>query len=250
MRAILAGLTVVAMGVAGGAMSLAVGSSAQWVLVDVPSLNTFVRLTNETIAFVNDQQAWIAPVPFFPDLRGGIGLRLAQSLGGLLRVGLRVEMMSIEGGVQGAWATDETSHPVDIRLEAGLVALSAELGLALVPDFLLVTVSAGWGSSRIRYRCVFPRDLPTEWQLAFLPKAADEETAYTADGPVGGAAVQLTLPLGRGVSAGIEVGLRFAAPTVPRAGTAVLDLNADGMGDVVQFTGPWLGLTVRMEFSL
>lgn len=237
----------VVVGVAGSAASLSVASSAQWLLVDMPRLNVFVRLTNQTIAFVNERVG-SDPVPSLPELHHGVGLRLREAFGGILRLGLGVAVASLGTRTQGTWTAGGTSHPVDISLDAGLVSFCAEVGLALVPDILLVSVSAGWGISRVGYRCLFPQALPTDWSLPFLPRA--EEKTYTADGPVGTVSVQVSLPLGRGASAGFEVGFRLAGPTVPRAGATVLDLNADGLGDPVGFTGLWLGLTVRMEFSL
>lgn len=247
MRLIGAGLTVIAVATAAGATSVAVGSSAQWHFVEVPSLDTFVRLANQTIAFVNERTG-SAPVPALPALRQGVGLRLAETFGSTLRWGVHVAVASITTHVQGTWTVGGTPHPVEIGLDAALASVAAEVSLVLVPDILVVSVAAGWGSSRIGYRCVFPRALPTDWSLPFLPKA--EEKAYFGDGPLGALAVQLSLPLGRGASAGLEIGLRVSSPSVPRAGTTVLDLNADGMGDPVALSSLWLGLTVRMEFSL
>ena len=247
MRAILAGLVVAAVGVAGGATTLAVGSAAQWVFVDVPSLNTFIRLANQTIAFVNER-AGSEPVPPIPALGPGVGLRLSEAVGGVLRVGLQMAVANVGTRTQGTWTAEETSHPVDISLDVGFVAFAAELDLVLVPEILIVSASAGWGSARIGYRCVFPPTLPTDWSLPFLPEA--EDTTYTGAGPVGTVAVQVSLPLGPGASAGFEVGFRLTVPSVPRAGMGVLDLNADGLGDPVGFSGPWLGLTVRLEFIL
>ncbi len=247
MRMIGVGLVVLAVGVAGGAMSLSVGSSAHWVLFDLPSLNTFVRLANQTLAFVNER-AGGDPVPPIPELRHGVGLKLAEALGGVVRVGLQMAVASVNTRTQGSWTTGETSHPVDISLEASLVAFSIELSLVLVPDVLTAGVSVGWGSSRVIYRCAFPRTLPTDWSLPFLPK--NEDTTYTGSGPLGAIAVGLSLPVGQCISAGLEVGFRLAPAWVPTSGAAVLDLNADGLGDSVGFSGLWLGITVQMEFNL
>lgn len=247
MRTLAAGLAVCVAGVAGGAATLAVGSSAQWVVFELPSLNRFVRLTNQTIAFVNERVA-SDPIAHLPEIRHGAGLRLTESLGTTLRVGLQVVVASAGVRTQGAWTQGETDHSVDIALDAGLVAFLGEVALALVPDLLMVSVSAGWGAFRVSYRCVFPQTLPTDWSLPFLPKA--EDTPYTGSGPLGAIAVQLSLPVGRGESVGAEAGFRFASPRVLISGTSVLDLNADGLGDPIRFSGLWLGLTVRMEFNL
>ncbi len=238
---------MLAVATSGGAASLSVGSSAQWFLVSMPSLNQFVRLVNETVRFVNERVA-SDPVPLLRELTQGVGLRLTETFGGTLRVGLQMAMGNVTTRTQGAWASGGTSHEVSVALDAGLVAFMAEVALVLVPDILSVSISAGWGSSRLGHRCVFPATLPTDWSLPFLPKAEDK--TYTASGPVGTASVQVTFPLGRGASAGFEIGYRLAPPAVPRVGTVVLDLNADGLGDPVSFTGLWLGLAVRMEFDL
>lgn len=247
MRLLGVGLAVWVVCVAGGAMSLSIGSSAHWVLFDLPSLNQFVRLANQSLAFVNER-AGADPVPPIPELRHGVGLKLAEALGGIVRVGLQMAVASVNTRTQGSWTTGGTSHPVDISLEASLVAFSVELSLVLIPDVLTADVSVGGGASRVIYRCVFPRTLPTDWSLPFLPK--NEDTTYTGSGPLGAVAVGLSLPLGQGISVGLEVGFRIAPAWVPTSGSAVLDLNADGMGDPVGFSGLWLGVMVRMEFNL
>ena len=247
MRWIVAGLAVWVASVVGGAASLAVSSSAQWVLFDLASLNTFVRLANETLHFVNERVPG-EPVPFLPEIRHGVGLRLAETFGGLLRLGLSVSVVGANTRTQGTWAQGGTSHPVDIALEVGWAAFMIEVGVVLIPDVLALGISAGWGSYQVGYRSDFPRTLPTDWSLPFLPKS--EDVTYTGGGPGGMAAVQVTVPLGQGISAGIEAGFRVVPTSVPRAGSAVLDLNSDGMGDPVGFSGPWLGLTVRMLFNL
>ncbi len=247
MRLIGAGLAVVGVCVAGSAMSLSIASSAHGVWFDLPSLNQFVRLTNQTLAFVNERSGG-DPVPPLPELRHGVGLKLAEALGGIVRVGIQMAVTSVATRTQGAWTAGETSHPVDISLEASLVAFSVELSLVLIPDVLTAGVSVGGGVSRILYRSAFPRNLPTDWSLPFLPK--NEDTAYTGSGPLGTIALGLSLPLGQGIAVGIEAGFRVAPPWVPTSGSAVLDLNADGMGDPVWFTGLWLGVMVRMEFNL
>ena len=93
-----------------------------------------------------------------------------------------------------------------------------------------------------------PRTLPTDWSLPFLPK--NEDITYTGNGPLAAMSVGLSLPLGQGISVGLEAGFRLTPAWVPTAGSAVLDLNADGLGDAVWFSGLWLGVMVRMEFNL
>ncbi len=248
MRALVAGLALLAAGVVGGAATLGVGSSAQWVLLGMPTLSAFVRLTNQALVFVNERVEG-DPVPLLPELGTGVGFRLNETMGHTWRFGLQVAVAGASTRTQGSWEIGGgTSHPVDVSLDVGLATLGAELSLVLIPDLLAVTVSAGWGASRIAYRCVFPGTLPTDWSLPFLPAVGDK--TYTGGGPMGTVAVQLSLPLGRGTSAGLEVGFRLAPWGVPRAGTEVLDLNADGTGDAVGFTSMWLGLAVRMEFNL
>jgi len=246
MRLLGIGLAVWVGCVAGGAMSLSVGSSAHWVLFDLPSLNMFVRLANQTLSFVNERAE--GEVPPLPELRHGVGLKLAEALGGIVQVGLQMAVASVNTRTQGSWTTGAASHPVDISLEASLVAFAIELSLVLVPDVLTAGVSIGGGASRVIYRCVFPRALPTDWSLPFLPK--NEDTTYTGSGPLGAIAVGLSLPLRQGISVGLEAGFRISPVWVPTAGRAVLDLNADGLGDPVGFSGPWLGVMVRMEFNL
>lgn len=233
--------------VASSAMSLSIGSSAHWVLFDLPSLNQFVRLANQTLAFVNER-AGGDPVLSLPELRHGVGLKLAEALGGVVRVGLQMAVASVNTRTQGSWATGENSHPVSISLEASLVAFSVELSLVLVPDVLTAGISVGGGASRVIYRCAFPRTLPTDWSLPFLPK--NEDATYTGSGPLGAVAVGLSVPMGQGISVGLEAGFRVSPAWVPTAGPTVLDLNADGTGDPVGFSGLWLGVTVRMEFNL
>lgn len=248
MRAWVAGLALLAAGVGGGAATLGVGSSAQWVLFGMPAVNAFVRLTNQALAFVNERVE-SEPVPPLAEIGSGVGFQLSETMGGTWRLGLQVAVTGASTRTQGSWEIEGgTSQPLDVSLDVGLATLGAEFSLVLIPDLLTVTISAGWGASRIAYRCVFPSPLPTDWTLPFLPRVGDK--TYTGGGPMGTVAVQLALPVGRGTSAGLEFGFRLAPWGVPRAGTEVLDLNVDGTGDAVGLTSIWLGLTVRMEFNL
>ncbi|MCX7750527.1 MAG: hypothetical protein N2320_03085 [Candidatus Bipolaricaulota bacterium] len=235
-----------AWGISGTALTLGVGSSAHWVPLDLPALNSFVRLVNETVAFVNERVPG-EPVPPLAGLRHGVGLRIGQDLGELFRVGMS---MAVAGGgtaVRGAWSHGGSSHPVEVALDVGFVSLGLELGVTLA-DVLTVTLAAGWGQVRVSHRCAFPRTLPTDWTLPFLPK--NEDRTYTAGGFVGAVAAGLSLPVGGGARVGVEVGFRLAPLGVPRAGETVLDLNADGLGDPVVFTGIWLGVALRVELGL
>lgn len=231
---------------AGGA-TLSVGTAAQWILVDCPALNAFIRLTNQTVAFVNERVPG-GSLPPLPELRGGMGLRLSEDWGGTWRLGMELALATTSSRVQGAWTQEEQTHPVAVALEVSLVALGLDLGVQVVPDLLGVTLFMGWGLTRVGYRCDFPRTLPTDWSLPFLPKS--EDRMYTRGSPVGAVAVNLSFPLGRGASVGVELGFRFTPPGIPRAENVVLDLNADGLGDPVGFSGPWGGVAVRMEFNL
>lgn len=235
-----------AWGAGAWALTLGVGSSAQWLSLDLRSLNTFVRLANGTVAFVNERVTG-DPVPALPELRQGVGLRLGEDLGGAFRLGASVGVAGAGARVQGAWSQGGTSHPVEIALDVGFVGLGLDLRLTLA-DLLGVTLSAGWGQVRVGYRCVFPRTLPTDWSLPFVPKT--EERTYVAGGFVGSLALGAWLPLGGGVRAGVEVGFRFAPLGIPRAGGAVLDLNSDGLGDPVSFSGVWLGVALRVDLDL
>jgi len=248
MRTIMAGLAVLVAGSLGSGAALSVGSAAQWYLVAMPNLNTFVRLTNQTIAFVNERVVE-GEVPLLPELRHGIGLRFAQAWGETWQVGIEMALASVGTATRGAWTRGGVTHPVDMSLEAGLVAFAAEIALVLVPDVFAIGLSAGWGTARVVYRGAFPNTLPTEWSLPFLPRAETKKT-YTTHGPVGSAHARVSLPFGPGMAVGFEAGFRLATPGVPQAGTSVLDLNADGLGDPVNFSGLWLGLTVRIAFDL
>lgn len=242
-----AGIVLVLTAWGAGGATLSVGTAAQWVLVDFPALNAFVRLTNQTVAFVNERVPG-APLPSLPELRGGMGLRLSEGWGGTWRLGMEMALATTPSRVQGAWTREDQTHPVEVSLEVSLVALGLNLGVEVIPDLLGVTLSMGWGLTRVGYRCDFPRTLPTDWSLPFLPR--NEDRLYTGSSPVGAVAVHLFLPLGRGASVGLELGFRVTPPGIPRAGGVVLDLNADGLGDPVGFAGPWGGVAVRMEFNL
>lgn len=247
MRMIMAGLAVFVAGSLGSGASLSVGSAAQWYLVAMPNLNTFASLTNQTIRFVNERIEG-EDVPLLPELRHGIGLRFTEAWGETWQVGIETALVSVETTARGVWTRGEDTHPVDISLEVGLVAFAAEVALALVPDVIAIGLSAGWGITRVVYRGAFPNTLPTDWSLPFLPRV--ETKTYTTHGPVGSAYARVSLPFGPGMAVGFEAGFRLAPLGVPQSGTSVLDLNADGMGDPVNFSGLWLGLTVRIAFNL
>lgn len=241
MRTIRVGLAVLVAGSLGSAATLSVGSAAQWHVVAMPHLNSFVRLTNQTIAFVNDRIEG-EDVPPLPELRSGIGFRLTQAWGERWQVGFQLALVSAGTATRGGW----THGDMDISIEAGLGVLGAEVALALVPDVITVGLSAGWGVARVVYRGEFPNTLPTEWSLPFLPRPGVR--TYTAQGPVGSAYARVWLPIRPGVAVGFEVGSRVAPLGIPRAGVTPLDLNADGLGDPVDFSSLWLGLTVRIAF--
>lgn len=248
MRTILTALAVMLLGTLSGAGALHVESGAYWLRAPLPALNTFVLLTNQTLAFVNERVPEGEDVPLLPPLETGLGLRLSEAWGDPWRLGIQVVLGHVETRTRGLWRRGATEHQVEFALSAGLAAGEGELALALVPELVQVGLSVGWGVARIHYQGLFPTTLPTDWGLTFVPRS--ETRTYIAQGPLGTLFARIFLPVGTGLGLGLEAGFRFAHLGVPLAGNVVLDLNGDGLGDPLDFTGLWLGFVVRISFSL
>ncbi len=226
--------------------SLAVESGAYGVYAPLPALNTFVRLANQTILFVNERMD--EPVRPLAKMEGGPGLRLSERFGEFVQLGAQLALAEVSTQTAGTWKNGVQEHPVRLELSAGLTTLEAEAVLVLVPEIVHVGLFGGVGVGQVRYWGEFPPTLPTEWSLPFLPRS--ENQTYTVRGWVGGAFARLTWPISRGVALGVEAAVRFARLGVPQSADAVLDLNADGLGDILDFTSLWLGLVVRISFPL
>jgi len=226
--------------------TLTVESGAYWVQVPLPSINSFFGLANQTIRFVNERLE--GNVPTLGTATTALGLRVGEGYGDTWKLGFHLVLAQLENGTSGSWRQGEQEFPVRLGVGVGLSALELEFALWLVPELIQVGVFGGVGLAQVRYTGQFPQNLPTDWTLPFTPPVGDE--VYAARSWVGGLFARLFLPVRLGVAVGAEVGVRFARLGVPIGPSSVLDLNRDGLGDVLDFTALWLGLVVKLSFPL
>jgi len=232
-------------GMASGA-SLSVDSGAQLAFATLSDLSSFIRLVNQTIAFVQDEPTVDGDVLAIPDLRSGVGVALGDSFGDGLQAGLRAELVTWGTGTEGTWTEGGTEFPVSLSLKVGLLALQAQIALEVVPGIFSLGLAGGWGWGKLDYACSF--ELPTDWAIPFQPPPGAE--VYHTSGPMGAACAHVSLPFLPQFSLGFELGVRLAGLGMLAADGAPLDLDGDGQGESLDLSGFWLGLSVKLSFQL
>jgi len=226
--------------------TLTVDSGAQLSLVSLTDLNEFISLVNQVIAAVEDRPDVEGEVSPLAPLRNGVGLVLGEALGDGIAFGARVALGSWESATTGVWTYEGVECPVSLSLRAELLAVEGQLRFEVVPGLLSLGMAAGWGMVNLDYSCSF--ETPPDWGLAWQPQLM--ETTFRATGPVGEVSARVLLPVGFGLSFGVEAGFRLADLGVPRAGDTPLDLDGNGEGEKLELTGLWLGICVKLAFAL
>ena len=239
-------LAVVLTGCLGAGATLDVGSGAHAALAAFTDLNSFLTLVNQTIDFVEGQPNVDGEVPPLPALRTGVGFSLSELVGDGVGLGLRATLASWETATQGSWTSEGSEYPASLRLKVEYLALAAQAAFQVVPEAFTVGLAGGWGWANLMYESTFT--LPPDWAIPFQPPPGS--STWRARGPVGEAYARILLPLGAGLSLGLEVGLRLAPLGVPQTGGVPLDLDADGEGETLDLSGMWLGLCVQLSFGL
>lgn len=229
-----------------GAVTLTVGSTAQWHTSVQADLNNFVLLANATIGYVNARADVEGVVPPMPTLRGGPGLSIRQSFGGPFFLGGQLLMLRDGTRTGGTWTQAGDAYEVALDIDVGMVGGLFELSLALFDALIEISAAGGWAAAWVRYSSTFA--LPGGWALPFQPRTGD--AVYRSSGFVGQVALRAALPIRPGVALGTEAGLRYAPFGVPRADGVAMDLDRDEAGDHLDMSGLWVGLTISVAFAL
>lgn len=239
-------LTAVLAGSAWG-MTLQVNSGAQLTLGSFSQLNQFLSLTNQLIQHVNQDPTVEGEVALLEPLRLGTGFSVGELLGRGVALGGRATVLAWETATQGIWNWEDEDYPVSLGIRVEVFTLEAQLAMELVPGILSLALAGGWGWANLFYQSSFA-DLPTDWEVPFLPPPG--EAVYRASGGVGAVWARVGFPLWEGVSLGLEVGARLAWFGRPQAGGTPLDLDGDGQGEGLDLTSLWLGANVNLVLEL
>lgn len=241
-------LLVVLLGVTlpASALTLTVGSTGQWHMAVQADINTFVILANATIGYVNARADVEGSISLMTPLRGGPGLSLRQSIGGVFSLGGQLLMLRDGTHTSGTWSQGAQSYEVELDIDVGLLGGLIEVSLAAFDGVVELSAAGGWAAAWVRYTGAFA--LPGGWELPFQPRTG--EAVYRASSFLGQVAVRVSLPIRPGFNVGTEAGLRYAAFGVPQAEGVAMDLDRDGAGDRLDMSGLWIGLTISVAFAL
>lgn len=240
-------LIAVLLGVGAEAFQVSLDSAAHWFTVSMTDLNRFIFLTNATIEFVNERPDVDGEVPLLPQIQGGVGLAIGESFGDGIYFGGRIALVRVETATSGTWRKDNTDYQVSLALRWGFIAGELVLSFSLAQGLVEIFLAGGFAQASLHYQGHFSLP-PGDWAIPFQPPTGD--AIYRAAGPVGEAGAHVLFPLQHGLALGMEVGVRFAPLGVAKHGEVSLDLDGDGTGDRLDFTGLWLGFVVGISFKI
>jgi len=219
------------------AIPLGVESGPHFFRTYPPAISSFVQLTNQAILYGNS--TFFGDIPLIPLMSGGLGVRMAETLGEPFALGLGFSLLGMETGTSGAWGAQE----VAVGLSLSYADLHLLFHFSPVPGLLFLGASLGFAWANLSYRVEFP-DLP----LSFVP--ARGEVLFSGRTFVAAAFLRAAWPILPNLSLGLEGGFRFALFPGLFSGEVPMDLNRDGKPDSLDLSGFWLGLTLRVEFPL
>lgn len=202
-----------------------------------PAISSFIQLTNQAILYGNQTFAGtILPIPL---MSGGVGVRLAETLGQPFGLGVGFSLFGMETGTSGAWGP----RNVSISLGLSYADLHVLFSFSPLPGLLFLGLSGGLGWASLSYACEFP-DLP----LSFVPDSG--EWAFSGRAFVVAVFLRAAWPIFSNLTAGVEGGFRWAFFPTLLSGDTAMDLNRDGRPDSLDLSGFWLGVSLRVEFVL
>lgn len=229
---------LMAMGISVLASPLALESGPHYFRTYPPAVSAFIQLTNQAIRYGN--QTFSGNVPLIPLLSGGVGVRLAQTLGEPFAVGLGMSLFQTYTGTDGAWGAQALS----VSLGLSYADLHVLFVFTPLPGVLECGAAAGLGQTTLAYTVIFPY-----LDLSFIP--ASEEEVYSGNTFSALFFLRVAWPLFPNLTVGAEAGFRFAVfPALFSSSRTPLDLNDDGNPDPLDLSGIWVGLTLRVEFPL
>lgn len=202
-----------------------------------PAISAFIQLANQAILYGN--HTFLGEIPQIPLMAGGVGVRLAETLGEPFGLGVGFSLFGMETGTSGSWGP----RNVSISLGLSYADLHVLFSVSPIPGLLFLGLSGGLGWASLSYACEFP-DLP----LSFVPGSG--ERTFFGRAFVVAAFLRAAWPIFPNLTAGVEGGFRFAFFPALLSGDVPLDLNRDGRTDPLDLSGFWLGVSLRVEFPL
>ncbi len=231
-------LLLLMVGVSGQAMPVGFESGFHFFRAYPPAMSAFVQLVNVSLAYGNG--LFGQEVAALPLISGGLGLRAAASVGQPIGLGLGFSVWQAATGTEGQWGGNQVS----VSLSLSHADLHGVFFFSPWPDLLWLAVFAGMGSAAVHYSV----DFPTTLALPFVPAVG--EWTFRGRTFVAGAWARAALPLLPVLTVGVEAGYRWALfPGLFSSGFA-MDLDQSGGPDALDLSGIWLGLSLRVEFSL
>jgi len=219
------------------AIPLGVESDVHFFRTYPPAISSFIQLTNQAILYGNSN--FFGDIPLIPLMSGGVGVRVAETLGEPFALGLGFSLFGMETGTSGAWGAQE----VAVNLGLSYADLHLLFHFSPLPGLLFLGASLGFAWANLSYAAEFP-DLP----LSFVPTRG--EALFSGRTFIAAAFLRAAWPVLPNLSLGLEGGFRFALFPGLFSGEIPMDLNRDGKPDPLDLSGFWLGLTLRVEFPL
>jgi len=219
------------------AMPLGFESGPHFFRAYPPALSAFVQLTNASLAYGNGLTG--GAIPPIPLIGGGLGIRAAATLGEPFALGLGFSVFQAGTGTEGKWG----EIPVSVRLGLSYADLHGALLFSPWPGLLWLSLFAGVGTAAVGYAVDFPT-----WPLPFVPAVGEKD--FRGRAFVAGFWARAAFPILPVLTLGLEAGYRWALFPGLLDGTLPMDLDRNGSPDVLDLSGLWFGLTLRVEFPL
>lgn len=219
------------------AIPLGVESGPHFFRTYPPAVSSFIQLTNQAILYGNS--TFFGNIPLIPLMSGGLGVRMAETLGEPFALGLGFSLFGMETGTSGSWG----AQGVAVSLSLSYADLHLLFSFSPLPGLLFLGASLGLAWANLSYAVEFP-DLP----LSFVP--ARGEVLFSGRTFVAAAFLRAAWPVLPNLSLDLEAGFRFALFPGLFSGDIPMDLNRDGNPDPLDLSGFWLGLILRVEFPL
>ena len=220
------------------ALPVGLESGAHFFRTYPPALSAFISLTNQAILYGN--QTFSGDIPLIPFLSGGVGVRLAETLGEPFSLGLGFSLFQMGTGTEGAWPGQEVS------VSLGLSYADVHLLFAFtpLPGLFWVGAATGLAWTSLAYAVQFPN-----LNLSFVPAVGEEVfSGWTISALF---FLRAAWPVFPNLTLGAEAGFRWVMfPGLLSSSGAPMDLDRNGKPDPLDLSGVWLGLVFRVEFAL